>query len=74
MSKVKELQEYEGLLEKAKSDGKLTEEGETTLNALKSGAFIKSPFINNILQGATFNQSDEIAATHRTGSLRTKQN
>tara|TARA_R110002049_G_scaffold79782_2_gene202982 strand:+ start:2338 stop:4329 length:1992 start_codon:yes stop_codon:yes gene_type:complete len=66
MSKVKELQEYEGLLEKAKSDGKLTEEGETTLNALKSGAFIKSPFINNILQGATFNQSDEIAATLRS--------
>ena len=66
MSKVKELQEYESLLEQAKADGKLTADGETTLNALKSGAFIKSPFINNILQGATFNQSDEIAATVRS--------
>ena len=66
MSKVKELQEYESLLEKAKADGKLTAEGETTLNALKSGAFFKSRFLNNILQGATFNQSDEIAATLRS--------
>ena len=66
MSKVKELQEYESLLEKAKADGKLTEDGETTLNALKSGSFVKSPFINNVLQGATFNQSDEIAATLRS--------
>ena len=34
MSKVKELQEYENLLEQAKADGKLTADGETTLNAL----------------------------------------
>ena len=66
MSKVKELQEYESLLEKAKADGKLTADGETTLNALKSGSFFKSRFLNNILQGATFNQSDEIAATVRS--------
>ena len=66
MSKVKELQEYENLLEQAKADGKLTADGEATLNAMKSGQFIKSPFINNLLQGATFNTSDEIAATLRS--------
>lgn len=53
------LNEYRDALTDAKFDNKLTEEGESTLKAIEDGAWT-SPMVGNLLQGATFNTSDEI--------------
>ena len=61
MSKVDELKELQQNLEIAKADGKITQKGLTTLEAINNGAF-NNPLIANVLQGATFAASDEIGA------------
>jgi hypothetical protein len=61
MSKVDELKELQQNLEIAKADGKITQKGLTTLEAINNGAF-NNPVIANVLQGATFAASDEIGA------------
>ncbi len=53
------LNEYRDALKDAKFDNKLTSEGEATLKAIEEGSWA-SPMVGNLLQGATFNTSDEI--------------
>ena len=61
MSKVDELKELQQNLEIAKADGKITQKGLATLEAINNGAF-NNPTIANVLQGVSIASSDEIGA------------
>jgi len=53
------LTEYRDALKDAQFDGKLTENGQATLKAIEDGS-LTSPLVGNLLQGASFNLSDEV--------------
>lgn len=59
MSELDDLNELKEILLTAQSEGKLTPQGKTKLDAIESGP-LAGPTISNILQGITFEQSDEI--------------
>ena len=61
MSKVDELKELEQNLIIAKADGKITQKGLATLEAIEKGAFNNST-IANVLQGISVASSDEVGA------------
>ena len=59
------LTQYRDALKDAKFDGKLLPDGEATLKAIEDGSWT-SPLVGNLLQGATFNLSDEILGWMRS--------
>ena len=65
MSELEDLNELKQILSTAQSENKLTTSGKAKLDAINSGP-LASPTISNILQGLTFNQSDEIGAWLRS--------
>ena len=65
MSELEDLNELKQILSIAQSENKLTTSGKAKLDAINSGP-LASPTISNILQGLTFNQSDEIGAWLRS--------
>jgi len=65
MSELEDLNELKQILTTAQSENKLTTSGKAKLDAINSGP-LASPTISNILQGLTFNQSDEIGAWLRS--------
>ena len=65
MSELDDLNELKEILLTAQSEGKLTPQGKTKLDAIESGP-LAGPTISNILQGITFEQSDEIGAWLRS--------
>jgi len=65
MSELDDLNELKQILSTAQSENKLTTSGKAKLDAINSGP-LASPTISNILQGLTFNQSDEIGAWLRS--------
>lgn len=56
---LNKLSDYADALADAKFDNRLNPEGEATLKAIEDGA-LTSPLVANLLQGATFNLSDEV--------------
>ena len=65
MSELDDLNELKQILTTAQSENKLTTSGKAKLDAINSGP-LASPTISNILQGLTFDQSDEIGAWLRS--------
>tara|TARA_R100000664_G_C2754316_1_gene141904 strand:+ start:1042 stop:3000 length:1959 start_codon:yes stop_codon:yes gene_type:complete len=59
MSELDDLNELKEILLTAKFEGKLTPSGQAKLDAIESGP-LAGPTISNILQGITFEESDEI--------------
>ena len=59
------LTQYRDALKDAKFDGKLLPDGEATLKAIEDGSWT-SPLVGNLLQGATFNLSDEVLGWMRS--------
>ena len=53
MSELDDLNELKEILLTAQSEGKLTPQGKTKLDAIESGP-LAGPTISNILQGITF--------------------
>ena len=68
MSNLKNLNEQVQILKTMKQEGKLTADGEKALNTIESGP-LTTGIVQDFLQGATFNTSDEIGAWMRSQGL-----
>ena len=68
MSDLKNINEQLAILKTLKQEGKLTADGEKALNTIESGP-LTTGIVQDFLQGATFNTSDEIGAWMRSQGL-----